>query len=44
MRRLIVIVGFVLALVGCTAPPAQGGAGSSAPPAAPPTQDYGDGY
>lgn len=43
MRRLLALVGLILALVGCTAPPEQGGAGTAGPPAASPSA-YDDGY
>jgi len=35
MRRLVAIVGLVLVLVGCSAPPGEGG-GQANPSAAPP--------
>jgi hypothetical protein len=43
MRRLLALIGLILVLVGCTAPPAQGGAGTGSPPAASPSA-YDDGY
>jgi hypothetical protein len=50
MRRFVLIVGLMLGLVACSAPPGQGGAGASASPpasmgtpAAPTTQSSGRG-